>query len=41
MFTKYDKIWLITMSYNGFCSLVGRVFDCELKDVGSIPIENP
>lgn len=24
--------------YNGFYSLIGRAFDCESKDIGSIPI---
>ena len=25
----------------GFYSLSGKVFDCDSKDIGSIPIKNP
>ena len=39
----YDRNWLITenIHFIGFYSLIGRVFDCDSKCMGSSPIKNP
>ena len=37
----FDKTWLITQLFYGFYNLIGRVFDCDSKNIGSIPIKNP